>query len=75
MTRLPMMIVALLLASPVSAQLEPSNDVGLSYGHVHLNVTDMELHKKLWVEHFGGRAGPERTAHRDSAPGDADRPK
>ena len=54
MKQLPMMIIALLLASPVSAQLEPSNDVGLSYGHVHLNVTDLELHKDLWVEHFGG---------------------
>ncbi len=30
------------------------NEAGLTYGHVHLNVTDMELHKKLWVEHFGG---------------------
>ena len=29
------------------------NDAGLTYGHVHLNVSDVELHKQLWVEHFG----------------------
>ena len=46
--------VTLLLASPVYAQLEPSNDIGVTYGHVHLNVSDMELHKQLWVDHFGG---------------------
>jgi hypothetical protein len=21
-------------------------------GHVHLNIRDVEIHKKLWVEHF-----------------------
>lgn len=36
------------------AQLATPNEAGLSYGHVHLNVTDVELHKQLWVEHFGG---------------------
>ena len=46
--------VVALLASPVHAQLEPSNGGGLTYGHVHLNVSDIELHKKLWVDHFGG---------------------
>ena len=54
MKHLLLLAVVLLLASPVYAQLEPSNDAGLSYGHVHLNVNDMELHKQLWVEHFGG---------------------
>ena len=40
--------------SPATAQLALPNDAGLTYGHVHLNVSDMELHKQLWVEHFGG---------------------
>ena len=43
-----------LVVSPAYAQLAVPNDAGLTYGHVHLNVTDMELHKRLWVEHFGG---------------------
>ena len=46
--------IALLLASPAHAQLAPPNSVGVTYGHVHLNVRDIEVHKKLWVEHFGG---------------------
>ena len=54
MKRLMIVAVALLLASPVHAQLEPSNDMGVTYGHVHLNVSDMEFQKRLWVEHFGG---------------------
>ena len=47
-------IVALLLASPTHAQLAPPNAAGVTYGHVHLTVRDIEVHKKLWVEHFGG---------------------
>lgn len=41
-------------AGQVQAQLAVPNEAGLAYGHVHLNVTDMELHKSLWVKHFGG---------------------
>ena len=43
-----------LLASPAYAQLAPPNQAGLTYGHVHLNVQDIEVHKQLWVEQFGG---------------------
>lgn len=46
--------VALLLAAPLPAQLAPPNDMGVTFAHVHLNVADIELHKRLWVEHFGG---------------------
>jgi len=53
--RLLLTAVALLsLVSPAYAQLAVPNDAGLTYGHVHLNVTDVELHKQLWVDHFGG---------------------
>jgi hypothetical protein len=45
---------ALVLAAPAHAQLAPPNAAGVTYGHVHLSVSDIELHKKLWVEHFGG---------------------
>lgn len=46
--------LALALASPVRAQLAPFNDAGMTYGHIHLNVSDMELQKQLWTEQFGG---------------------
>jgi catechol 2,3-dioxygenase-like lactoylglutathione lyase family enzyme len=47
-------LFAVFLASPVHAQLAPFNAAGMTYGHVHLNVSDIELHKKLWSEQFGG---------------------
>ena len=53
--RLLVTTVALLaLVSPGYAQLAVPNEAGLTYGHVHLNVSDVEFHKQLWVEHFGG---------------------
>jgi catechol 2,3-dioxygenase-like lactoylglutathione lyase family enzyme len=39
---------------PAFAQLASPNDAGVAFGHVHLNVRDMELHKKFWVEQLGG---------------------
>lgn len=49
-------VLALALTFPVqgTAQLAPSNDAGLTFGHVHLNVSDLDLHRELWVEHFDG---------------------
>jgi len=41
-------------ALPALAQLSPMNAAGVTYGHVHLNVSDVEVHKKLWVATFGG---------------------
>ena len=48
--------VALLLvaAGSARAQLSPMNAAGITYGHVHLNVADVEVQKKLWVDMFGG---------------------
>ena len=56
MRSLPMtaFALALALAGPAEAQLSPFNAAGITYGHVHLSVKDMELQKKLWVDHFGG---------------------
>ncbi|MCB1670363.1 MAG: VOC family protein [Gammaproteobacteria bacterium] len=34
------------------AQLAVPSAEGLTYGHVHLNVSDVALHQKLWVELF-----------------------
>ena len=47
-------IVALLLVSPAQAQRALPNAAGVSFAHVHLNVADIEVRKKLWVEHFDG---------------------
>src|SRR5262245_11227563 len=46
--------VAALIAAPAHAQLATPNAAGVAYGHVHLTVKDIEVHKKIWVEHFGG---------------------
>ena len=35
------------------AQLAPPNEAGVSMGHVHLNVTDVDAQKKFWTEYFG----------------------
>ena len=42
------------LATNVQAQLATPNSAGLTYGHVHLNVVDMDRHKEIWVDHFNG---------------------
>ena len=42
------------IAGSAHAQLSPFNAAGITYGHVHLNVKDIELQKKLWVDHFDG---------------------
>src|ERR1700761_1163329 len=47
-------IAALIAATASFAQLAPPNAAGVTFGHVHLNVHDIEVHKKLWVEQFGG---------------------
>jgi catechol 2,3-dioxygenase-like lactoylglutathione lyase family enzyme len=47
-------LFSLLLPHSSFAQLATLNPAGLSFGHVHLNVSDIEYHKRLWVEHFGG---------------------
>jgi len=55
MKPLSMFLVMLTLASPAGAQLAAPGPSGLSFAHVHLNVADVDLHKQIWVEHFGGQ--------------------
>jgi catechol 2,3-dioxygenase-like lactoylglutathione lyase family enzyme len=38
---------------PLSAQLTPANEAGITMGHVHLNVKDVDVQKKFWTEQFG----------------------
>ena len=52
--RLLSALLLLALATTAQAQLATPNPAGLTYGHVHLNVVDMDRHKEIWVEHFNG---------------------
>jgi catechol 2,3-dioxygenase-like lactoylglutathione lyase family enzyme len=45
--------ISLVLAGTGMAQLLPPNDAGVTMGHVHLNVKDVEVQKKFWIDHFG----------------------
>ncbi|MGA2715612.1 MAG: VOC family protein [Bryobacteraceae bacterium] len=45
-----------LAAMPLAAQLAPPNDAGVTMGHVHLNVKNMEAQTKFWTEMMGGKA-------------------
>lgn len=54
MKYLSSLILLLLISGAAQAQLATPNPAGLTYGHVHLNVSDMEAHKQIWVEHFNG---------------------
>src|SRR5262245_17911059 len=58
MTRLILsaLLLATTFAAPALAQLAPPNDAGVTMGHVHMNVADVELQKKLWIDHFGATA-------------------
>ena len=47
-------ILMFAFATPALGQLATPNPAGLTFGHVHLNVSDIELHKRIWVEYFGG---------------------
>ena len=38
----------------VHAQLATPNGSGITYGHMHLNVSNIAQHIEIWTEHFGG---------------------
>lgn len=46
--------LAPLCAGPALGQLASPGEGGIVFGHVHLNVSDAEEHRRIWVEHFGG---------------------
>jgi catechol 2,3-dioxygenase-like lactoylglutathione lyase family enzyme len=52
--RLLSALLLMLAASGTLAQLATPDEAGISYGHMHLNVSDVALHKQLWVDYFGG---------------------
>ncbi|MEX2582826.1 MAG: VOC family protein [Gemmatimonadota bacterium] len=42
------------LASPALGQVAPLNAAGMTFGHVHLNVAEIDVHRELWVDGYGG---------------------
>lgn len=46
-------IASLLAAGASLAQLPPPNHAGVAMGHLHLNVKDLDAHKKFWVDWMG----------------------
>ena len=44
--------LAATLAGHAAAQIAPPNAAGVSMGHVHLNVRDVEEQRKFWTEQF-----------------------
>lgn len=54
MARITALLICLVLPLAAQGQLATPNENGMTYGHVHLNVSDIELHKQIWIEHFDG---------------------
>ena len=54
---LPAVVCVLTLATsaPALAQLAPSNDLGVAFGHIHLAVKDVEAQKTFWTTMLGGK--------------------
>ena len=52
MRLLPVTLFTLCLIAPATAQLPPPNHAGVAMGHVHLNVSDIEQHRQIWIDHF-----------------------
>src|SRR5512133_1073898 len=50
-------ITGLIAALPLLAQLAPPNASGVSMGHLHLNVQDMEAARAFWVA-LGAKPAP-----------------
>lgn len=48
------LIAVTFAALPAAAQLAPPNSMGVTMGHVHLFVKDVEAQKKFWTETMGG---------------------
>ena len=46
---------ALALAVACHAQIVAPTEAGISMGHIHLNVTDIEAQKKFWISEFDAK--------------------
>src|SRR5271168_4870385 len=48
------LIAAAFAVLPAGAQLAPANSAGVTMGHIHLFVKDVEAQKKFWTAAIGG---------------------
>src|SRR5262249_47953125 len=55
MKLLTLVVTAILAASPVKAQLVQRNQLGITMGHVHLTVKDVDAQKHFWIDLIGGK--------------------
>jgi catechol 2,3-dioxygenase-like lactoylglutathione lyase family enzyme len=46
--------MVILWAAPAFAQLVEPNQIGVTMGHVHLAVRDVDAHKRFWIDIMGG---------------------
>ena len=54
MKLLTFLALAILGAAPAQAQLVQRNQLGITMGHVHLVVKDVEAQKRFWISEMGG---------------------
>ena len=54
MKHLTFLAIALLWVTPARAQLAGPNQVGVTMGHVHLAVKDVDAQKQFWISVMGG---------------------
>ena len=47
-------VLAILAAAPVRAQLVEPNQVGVRMGHLHLAVKNIDAQKRFWISVMGG---------------------
>jgi catechol 2,3-dioxygenase-like lactoylglutathione lyase family enzyme len=48
------LLAALAAGAPLLAELIPPNDAGVTVGHIHLTVKDVEAQTRFWVDMIGG---------------------
>ena len=54
MKHFALLVIALLSATPSSAQLVERNQLGVTMGHMHLAVKDVDVQKQFWTSVMGG---------------------
>ena len=62
MKQLIYLVLSFLVIPNGYSQLATPNENGITFGHVHLNISDIEQQKQIWVEHFNGSV-VERETH------------
>ena len=63
------LLVLLISAAPVRAQLPAPNAAGVTAGHMHMYVRDPAVHKKVWVDVLGAQVVTSGTLEMLKLPG------